>query len=189
MVVSPSGWHCLGAIGDTKRKALEKMTKKKSTKKKATKTKVTSVGLQRDKNLEVAKVVVYVQGSDRFPIHWDGLNDKFYNFTYDPVYQKHTIEFDSIKEYEAERNDLIHSANGRAIGHFGFQVHIVTVAQQEEIDRKRKAHEKRIKERQKQIEKAREEIQEEVDEAEKQLEEAREKLGAVKLKSTSLNIE
>ena len=46
-----------------------------------------------------------------------------------------------------------------------------------------------MEERQKQMAKAREELQEEVDEAEKQLEEAREKLGAVKLKSTSLNIE
>tara|TARA_R100001443_G_scaffold40958_4_gene54410 strand:+ start:9893 stop:10390 length:498 start_codon:yes stop_codon:yes gene_type:complete len=164
------------------------MTSKKSTKKKTTKTKVVSVGLQRDKNLEVSKVVVYVQGSDRYPIHWDGLNDKFYNFTYDPVYKKHTIEFNSIAEYEAEREDLIHSANGRAIGHFGFQVHIVTVAQQEEIDRKRKAHEKRMEEKSRLMAKAQEEVQEEVDEAEKQLEEAREKLGAVQLKSTSLNI-
>ena len=164
------------------------MTTKKSTKKIA-KTKVVSVGEQRDKNLEVAKIVVYVQGTDRYPIQWRGYNDKTYQFNYDPVYKKHIIEFDSIEEYEAERNDLIHSAYGRHIGRFGFQVHIVTVAQQEEIDRKRKAHEKRIKERQKQIEKAQEEIQEEVDEAEKQLEEAREKLGAVKLKSTSLNIE
>tara|TARA_R100000231_G_scaffold102178_1_gene75961 strand:- start:30 stop:524 length:495 start_codon:yes stop_codon:yes gene_type:complete len=164
------------------------MTTKKSTKKIA-KTKVVSVGEQRDKNLEVAKIVVYVQGSDRYPIEWRGYNDKDYKFIYDPVYEKHTIEFNSIEEYEAERNDLIHSAYGRAIGHFGFQVHIVTVAQQEEIDRKRKAYEKRMKERSRLMAKAQEEIQEEVDEAERQLEEAREKLGAVKLKSTSLNIE
>lgn len=165
------------------------MTKKKSTKKKTSATKIVNIAEKRDKNLEVAKIVVYVQGTDRYPIEWRGYNDKDYRFIYDPVYQKHTIEFNSIEEYEAERNDLIHSAYGRHIGRFGFQVHIVTVAQQEEIDRKRIAYEKRVKERQKQIEKAQEEIQEEVDEAEKQLEEAREKLGAVKLKSTSLNIE
>ena len=46
-----------------------------------------------------------------------------------------------------------------------------------------------MEERSRLMAKAQEEIQEEVDEAEKQLEEAREKLGAVKLKSTSLNIE
>jgi multidrug efflux pump subunit AcrA (membrane-fusion protein) len=159
------------------------MTSKKETKKTTKK-----VAYKRDKNLEVAKIIVSVQSSDRFPIHWDGLNDKFYNFAYDPVYKKHTIEFDSIEQYEAERNDLIHSANGRAIGHFGFQVHIITVAQQEEIDKKRKLHDKKMAERQKQLAKAQEEVEEEVNEAEKQLEEAREKLGAVQLKSTSLNI-
>tara|TARA_R110002110_G_scaffold48328_1_gene144185 strand:- start:85 stop:567 length:483 start_codon:yes stop_codon:yes gene_type:complete len=159
------------------------MAEKKSTKKTTEK-----VAYKRDKNLEVSKIIVAVQGWDRSSIQWNGVMGKTFNFIYDPIIKKHTVEFDSIEEYEADREQLIHNSRGQMIGTEGFQVHIITVAQQEEIDKKRKLHDKKMAERQKQAAKAQEEVEEEVSEAEKQLEEAREKLGAVQLKSTSLNI-
>ena len=146
------------------------MTSKKETKKTTKK-----VAYKRNKNLEVAKIIVAVQGTYRTPIPWNGVKGKMFSFTHDPIIKKHTVEFDSIEDYEM-------------IGTEGFQVHIITVAQQEEIDKKRRLHDKKMAERQKQAAKAQEEVEEEVNEAEKQLEEAREKLGAVQLKSTSLNI-
>jgi uncharacterized protein (DUF488 family) len=159
------------------------MAEKKSTKKTTEK-----VEYKRDKNLEVAKVIVAVQGTYRTPIPWNGIKGKTFNFTHDPIIKKHTVEFDSIEDYEANREQLIHNSHGRMIGFEGFQVHIITVAQQEDIDKKHKVYEKKMAERQKQVVKDQEEVQDEVSEAEKQLEEAREKLGAVQLKSTSLNI-
>lgn len=163
------------------------MTKKKSTKKIATK--VVSVGLQRDKNLEVAKIIVAVQGYDSGPARWNGIDGKTYIFTRDKTLGKHILEFDSIEEYEAERENLIHNKAGMMMGYCGFQVMIVTVAQFEEIEKKRREHEKNVKFKQEALAKAQKIVEEEVNEAEKQLEQAREKLGAVKLKSTSLNIE
>lgn len=159
------------------------MTSKKETKKTTKK-----VAYKRNKNLEVAKIIVAVQGTYRTPIPWNGVKGKMFSFTHDPIIKKHTVEFDSIEDYEANREQLIHNSRGQMIGTEGFQVHIITVAQQEEIDKKRRLHDKKMAERQKQAAKAQEEVEEEVNEAEKQLEEAREKLGAVQLKSTSLNI-
>lgn len=164
------------------------MTTKKSTKKIA-QTKVVSVGEQRDKNLEVAKVIVAVQHFDSGPARWNGVNGKTYYFTRDKTLGKHILEFDSIEEYEAERENLIHNKSGIMMGYCGFQVMIVTVTQFEEIEKKRREHEKNLKKKQEALAKAQKIVEEEVNEAEKQLEEAREKLGAVKLKSTSLNIE
>lgn len=164
------------------------MTTKKSTKKIA-QTKVVSVGEQRDKNLEVAKVIVAVQHFDSGVAQWNGVDGKTYYFTRDVTLGKHILEFDSIEEYEAERENLIHNKAGVMIGYCGFQVMIVTVAQLEEIEKKRREHEKNVKLKQEALAKAQQIVEEEVNEAEKQLEEAREKLGAVKLKSTSLNIE
>lgn len=165
------------------------MTTKKSTKKKTTKTKVVSVGEQRDKNLEVAKIIVAVQHFDSGVAKWNGVDGKTYSFTRDKTLGKHILEFDSIEEYEAERENLIHNKAGIMMGYCGFQVMIVTVAQFEEIEKKRREHEKNVKIKQEALAKAQKKVEEEVNEAEKQLEEAREKLGAVKLKSTSLNIE
>ena len=164
------------------------MTTKKSTKKIA-QTKVVSVGEQRDKNLEVAKVIIAVQGFDSGNVKWYGLDGKTYYFTRDKTLGKHILEFDSIEEYEAERENLIHNKAGIMMGYCGFQVMIVTVAQFEEIEKKRREHEKNVKIKQEALAKAQKKVEEEVNEAEKQLEEAREKLGAVKLKSTRLNIE
>ena len=164
------------------------MTTKKSTKKIA-QTKVVSVGEQRDKNLEVAKVIIAVQGFDSGNVKWYGLDGKTYYFTRDKTLGKHILEFDSIEEYEAERENLIHNKAGIMMGYCGFQVMIVTVAQFEEIEKKRREHEKNVKLKQEALAKAQQIVEEEVNEAEKQLEEAREKLGAVKLKSTSLNIQ
>ena len=164
------------------------MTTKKSTKKIA-QTKVVSVGEQRDKNLEVAKVIIAVQHFDSGVAKWNGVDGKTYYFTRDKTLGKHILEFDSIEEYEAERENLIHNKGGIMIGYCGFQVMIVTVAQLEEIEKKRREHEKNVKLKQEALAKAQQIVEEEVNEAEKQLEEAREKLGAVKLKSTSLNIE
>ena len=163
------------------------MTSKKSTKKKTTKTKVVSVGLQRDKNLEVAKIIVSIDGYQREPINWQGVNNS-YTFVYDSVMGKHIIEFNSVEEYEKVREDLIHNVMGRSARATVFQVQIVTVAQHEKLLRDREDARIAKEKKQEAMRKAQEEVQEEVDEAEKQLEEAREKLGAVQLKSTSLNI-
>jgi len=163
------------------------MTTKKSTKKIA-QTKVVSVGEQRDKNLEVAKIIVAVQHFDSGVAKWNGVNGKTYYFTRDKTLGKHILEFDSIEEYEAERENLIHNKAGVMMGYCGFQIMIVTVAQLEEIEKKRREHQKNLKLKQEALAEAQQIVEEEVNEAEKQLEEAREKLGAVQLKSTSLNI-
>lgn len=142
----------------------------------------------KDKNLEVAKIIVSIDGYQREPINWQGIHNA-YTFVYDPVMGKHIIEFDSVEEYEKVREDLIHNVMGRSARATVFQVQIVTVAQHEKLLRDREAAKIAKEKKQEAMRKAREVIEKEVDEAEKQLEEAREKLGAVKLKSTSLNIE
>ena len=92
------------------------MTTKKSTKKIA-QTKVVSVGEQRDKNLEVAKVIVAVQHFDSGVAQWNGVDGKTYYFTRDVTLGKHILEFDSIEEYEAERENLIHNKHHYNLQH------------------------------------------------------------------------
>lgn len=164
-------------------------TTKKRSKKKVTVTSVVSVAERRDKNLEVSKIIVSVNGYQSNPVEWWGLSGKSYRFVFDPAIKRHAIQYNSIEEYEEVREDLIHNANGQMIGTTGFQVHVVTVAQHEKNEKARRDAKIALEKKNEAIRKAQEKVQEEVNEAEKQLEEAREKLGAVKLKSTSLNIE
>jgi len=159
------------------------MTSNKSTKKTTKK----KVAYQRDKNLEVAKIIVSIDGYQREAINWQGVINS-YTFLHDPVMGKHIIEFDTIEAYEKVREDLIHNVMGQSARATVFQIQIVTVAQHERLLKDREAARRAKAKKQEAMRIAREQVEEEVDEAEKQLEDAREKLGAVQLKSTSLNI-
>ena len=126
---------------------------------------------------------------------WRGLKRE-YTFIWDDVLRRHIVRFDSIKDYEDVREDLVHNTAGMMLGTQGFQVLIVTPAMKKDLDARRESRAKAINDARIAQIRASEEANKAIKKASNALDEVRKKIGAapdkvaqtnkLKLKATSL---